>query len=146
MYERLQTIEGKLVARLGMETAILAMENIDINFYKRDYFLTKYIEELIRKHLPFPGNISGTIGSSRHMANAKRVYAMILVNQLGIKKNQVAALLNCGWRNVYKLCNNGEALLVDGGKNSLFKQRYNIIMHEFNNYMKTYTRTPLEPK
>jgi hypothetical protein len=138
--DRLRTIEAKLVARLGPETAIIAMENIDINYYKKDYFLVKYVEELVRKHLPFPGSISGSIGSSRHMANAKKAYVMILITQLGLKKRQLASLLNCGWRNIYNLYNDGLALLAEESKTSPFKQRYNMILHEFNLYIKSYVR------
>ena len=142
LIERLQNIEARLVAKLGMETAVIAMENIDIDFYKQDYFLIQYVEELVRKYLPFPNKISGSVGSSRYMANAKRAYAMILVNRLGLKKRQVAALLNCGWRNIYNLYNDGKTMLEDTGENNQFKQRYNMILHEYNVYIKNYGRTP----
>jgi len=141
LLERLRSVEAKLVVGLGMETAIIAMENIDLDFYKRDYFLIAYIEELVRKHLPFPGKISGSISSSRHMANAKRAYVMILVTQLGMKKRKIAVFMDCGWRNVYNLFNDGQKLLENIDKNNLFKQRYSMILHDFNLYMKNYDRT-----
>jgi hypothetical protein len=136
LQERLNTVEAKLVARLGMETAVIAMENIDVEFYKRDYFLINYIEELIRKHFPYPNRISGSIATSRHMVNAKRAYVLILIDHLGIKKRQVASLLNCGWRNIYNIYNDATALLSDNNKSNIFRQRYNIILHEYLSYMK----------
>jgi len=139
LLERLRTVEAKLVARLGMETAVIAMEGIDIEFYKKDYFLIKYVEELIRKHFPYPNQISGSITSSRHMVNAKRAYVLILCNNFGMKKRQVASLLNCGWRNIYNIYNEAERLLEDNNKSNLFRQRFNIIMHEYNHYIKTYS-------
>jgi len=138
LIERLRNAEARIIALLGMETAIIALENIDIEFYQRDYFLVKYVEEVVRKHLPFPGKISGSISSSRHMANAKRAYAIILINELGIKKKQVAHLLNCGWRNIYNLYYDGTNMLDETSKNTVFKQRFQMIMYDFKSFIKEY--------
>jgi len=144
LVERLRNAEAKVVALLGMGVAIIAIENIDIEFYKKDYFLVKCVEEIIRKHFPFPGKISASISVSRHMANAKRAYTILLINELEMKKRQVAVQLNCGLRNVYNLYYDGLNMLEEDSKNTLFKQRFNMIMHDYKKFIEDYANNRTE--
>lgn len=134
LLEQLQAAEARLIAQLGMETAIFAIDNIDVDFYRNDFFIIQNLIEIIRKYFPFPGDLSNSITTSPHLMQARRAFVHIAISQMFMRKRQLATMLNCSWRNVYKLYDEACDLLDRNSVNQTFKQKYSMILFEFKKF------------
>lgn len=137
-YKSLSDAIDDMVRSLGVEGAILAIQNIDLNYYRDDPKAILYLRNLCLKHFGYHGNIHDDARKSIKLTDARRAFCYIAIKTLRLKPTVIQKILKCkSIVTVYNYRNTVEYYLANQRNFKSFVVTFDEIKRQYSDWLHT---------